>query len=168
MVRDSHVLGNCLLLPVRQQSLSGDATDKSGNATAKSGDVSIGSVQLGTGLPPVPPKIVNQIQAGEFVDMAELLPDTGAHLFEEKEKGKDGKKSKRKQVTNILNVSVFIICLLRVRNTPDLLGYQAIILEASMEHQGDTWLAYYDRLFRSICLGGNRSHFVEPSFYRSG
>ena len=30
---------------------------------------------IGAGLPPVPRKLVDRIQTGEFVDMAELLPD---------------------------------------------------------------------------------------------
>jgi len=33
------------------------------------------SVTLGAGLPPVPPKLVAKIEAGEFIDMGELLPD---------------------------------------------------------------------------------------------
>ena len=28
------------------------------------------------GLPPIPPRLVTRIEVGEFVDMAELLPDT--------------------------------------------------------------------------------------------
>ena len=34
-----------------------------------------GSLHMGAGLPPVPAKLVDGIEAGEFVDMAELLPD---------------------------------------------------------------------------------------------
>ena len=32
-------------------------------------------ITIGAGLPPVPQKLVSRIQAGEYVDMAELLPD---------------------------------------------------------------------------------------------
>ena len=32
-------------------------------------------LSIGAGLPPVPRKLVTHIQVGEFVDMAELLPD---------------------------------------------------------------------------------------------
>ena len=32
-------------------------------------------VMIGAGLPPIPAKLVSKIEAGEFVDMAELLPD---------------------------------------------------------------------------------------------
>ena len=34
-----------------------------------------GLLAIGAGLPPVPQRLVARIQAGEFVDMAELLPD---------------------------------------------------------------------------------------------
>jgi len=30
---------------------------------------------IGAGLPPVPSKLVSRIEAGEYIDMAELLPD---------------------------------------------------------------------------------------------
>ena len=33
------------------------------------------TVALGAGLPPVPSQLVARIEAGEFIDMGELLPD---------------------------------------------------------------------------------------------
>ena len=33
------------------------------------------SIFIGAATPPVPPKLVERIKAGEFIDMAELLPD---------------------------------------------------------------------------------------------
>ena len=33
------------------------------------------AVLLGAGLPPIPTKLVSRIEAGEFIEMAELLPD---------------------------------------------------------------------------------------------
>ena len=33
------------------------------------------TVALGAGLPPVPSRLVTRIEAGEFIDMGELLPD---------------------------------------------------------------------------------------------
>ena len=30
---------------------------------------------IGVGLPPIPPRLVTRIEVGEFIDMAELLPD---------------------------------------------------------------------------------------------
>ena len=59
-------------------------------------------LSIGPGLPPVPNKLVLRIQAGEFIHMAELLPD---HLRISTTPSKDDKKAtkqKRRQVTNIL------------------------------------------------------------------
>ena len=33
------------------------------------------AILLGAGLPPIPEKLVSRIEAGEFIEMAELLPD---------------------------------------------------------------------------------------------
>ena len=59
-------------------------------------------LSIGPGLPPVSNKLVMHIQADEFIDMAELLPD---RLGISTTPGKDDKqatKQKRRQVTNIL------------------------------------------------------------------
>ena len=65
-----------------------------------------GTLSIRAGLPPVLRKLVNRIQAGEFVDMVELLPDrmgiATAPLFTEDKDDKQAMKSKRRQVTNIL------------------------------------------------------------------
>ena len=34
-----------------------------------------GEAHMGAGLPPVPARLVTRIEAGEFIDMAELVPD---------------------------------------------------------------------------------------------
>ena len=39
------------------------------------GPIMDSQVMIGAGLPPIPAKLVSKIEAGEFVDMAELLPD---------------------------------------------------------------------------------------------
>ena len=60
-------------------------------------------MHIGAGLPPVPPKLVQKIQAGEYVDMAELLPDRlGVNAGPPVQGDKDDKKPKHRQVTNIL------------------------------------------------------------------
>ena len=60
-------------------------------------------VSIGTGLPPVPKKLVTRIQAGEYIDMAELLPDRlGISAGPVAKDDKQSSKPKRRQVTNIL------------------------------------------------------------------
>lgn len=112
-------------------------------------------LSIGAGLPPVPQKLVTRIQAGEFVDMAELLPDhlgvNAAPIVtgdkEEKQKGK------RRQVNNILewlqcySIYMAVVAAKDPQKLPDRLGYQVLIIEARMEYEGDGWLGY-DRRFR--------------------
>ena len=60
-------------------------------------------LSVGAGLPPVPMKLVARIQAGEYVDMAELLPDRlGVSAGPVTKDDKHSSKPKRRQVTNIL------------------------------------------------------------------
>ena len=50
---------------------------------------------IGAGLPPVPQKLVQRIQAGEYVDMSELLPDRlGVNAGPPVEGDKEDKKNK--------------------------------------------------------------------------
>ena len=93
------------------------------------------TLSIGAGLPPVPRKLVNRIQAGEFVDMAELLPDrmgiTTAPLFTEDKDDKQAMKSKGRQVTNILewvqcySIYVAVLTVKCPNKIQDLMGYIA-------------------------------------------
>ena len=60
-------------------------------------------LMIGEGLPPVPGKLVNRIQSGHFIDLAELLPDRLGVItaYEEEEKAKQYSR-RHKTVTNIL------------------------------------------------------------------
>ena len=103
-------------------------------------------------LQPVPHKLVMKIQAGEFVDMAELLPDqlgsSTSIPTSQSEEDKPPTKPKRKQVTNILewvqcfNIYIAVISTKSPSHVKDLLGYQTLIIQASMEYRGDGWLGY--------------------------
>ena len=105
-------------------------------------------VSIGAGLPPVPQKLVERIQAGEYVDMVELLPDRlGAHGSSPAKEEKGSKQPKR-QITSIAEwVQCFgVFMAVVVSKSPDriidLLGHQSIIVEASREYEGDNWLGY--------------------------
>ena len=61
---------------------------------------------IGPGLPPVPARLVEKIQSGQFVELAELLPDhigslSGNPTLEDESKTSNVKQSKC-QVTTIL------------------------------------------------------------------
>ena len=103
------------------------------------------------GSPPVPSKLVKKIEAGDFIDMAELRPE-GLGTMEDSAPGRST-KGKTKMISNILEwircFSLYVAILSRSapHRVPDLLSYQALIIEAQMEYPGDHWLGY-DRRFR--------------------
>ena len=108
---------------------------------------------LGAGLPPVPAKLVSKIESGAFIDMADLLPERlGTYCNDEEAKG----KTKKPVVTNILEwlqcYSIYVA--IRGQKQPerirDLMGYQALIIDAHMEYKSNCWMGY-DRRFRQIC-----------------
>ena len=109
---------------------------------------------IGAGLPPIPQKMVAKIQSDEFVDMSELLPDcldcpkTG-HTSEDQAIP----RPRRRYVSTILEwiqcfgIYMAVLTQKHPERIPDLLGYQQLIIEASLEYEGDNWLGY-DRQFR--------------------
>ena len=105
-------------------------------------------LSIGVGLPPVPCKLVKRIQAGEFIDMAELLLDHLGIRAGTTDKDEKASKLKRCQVTNILewvqcySIYTAVISAKSPERTQDMLGYQALIVEACMEYEGDSWLGY--------------------------
>ena len=110
-----------------------------------------GTVLFGAGFPPVPSKLVKKIEAGDFIDMAKLRPE-GLGTMEDSAPGRST-KGKTKMISNILEwircFSLYVAILSRSapHRVPDLLSYQALIIEAQMEYPGDHWLGY-DRRFR--------------------
>ena len=136
-------------------------TDKAGHKTSESSWTTSTPpvLSIGAGLPPVPRKLVNRIQAGEFVDMAELLPDrmgiNTAPLFAEEKDDKQPTKTKWRQVTNILewvhcySIYVAVLTAKDPRRIQDLMGYQALIVKACREYGSEIWLGY-DRRFQQL------------------
>lgn len=112
-------------------------------------------LSIDAGLPPVPHKLVARIQAGEFVDMAELLPKNlgvNAAPLETGDK-EEKRKGKREQVKNILKwlqcyrMYIDVVVVKYPQRLPDMLGYQVLIIAAHMKYEGDGWLGY-DHRFR--------------------
>ena len=109
-------------------------------------------VQIGAGLPPVPQKLVQKIQSGEYVNISELLPEqlglSDIKLSSEKQQG-----PKKKAISNILEwvqyfaIYVSVIAIKEPQRTPDLLCYMNFIIEAHREYSGDAWQGY-NRRFR--------------------
>lgn len=127
-------------------------------------------VLFGAGFPPIPTKLVTKIQEGNFVDMHELLPERlGA--TEDNEQSRPA-KSKGRMVTEILEwvrcfgLYVAIISCSAPNRVPDLLGYQALILDAQKEYPGDHWIGY-DRRFRQRAAATRSTNWsaVEPTLW---
>ena len=95
------------------------------------------SVHLGGGLPPVPGKLVKQIEKGHFIEMVKLLPEHLSSQCEDEDQIKVT-KPKHKAVTNILELLQCFgirICSNRIlqgtTQVLDLLAYQHLIIQAS-------------------------------------
>ena len=86
--------------------------------------------------------------------MRELLPERlGATNTGTDDDGFKAPKPKPRPVTTILEwaqcfgIYVAILSRTQPERVPDLLAYQALIIQAQVEYQGDSWLGY-DRTFR--------------------
>lgn len=74
---------------------------------------------IGTMLPPVPSKLVKQIQDGWFIDMAELLPMHLSSSQSTDNEQSDKTKHKYQEVTNIVKLLLcFGICLAVISSAP--------------------------------------------------
>ena len=105
---------------------------------------------VGAALPAVPPKLVERIESGAFVEMSDLLPEhLGQAALEEDSKS----KSRHHPVSTITQwlqcfaVYTAVIARKHPGRVIDLMGYQILIIEAHHEYRNDSWLNY-DRRFR--------------------
>ena len=126
-------------------------------------------------MPPIPTRLVEKIQSGQFVELAELLPDhigslSGNPALDDEDK--TSSKQTKRQVTTILewvrcfSLYMAVIALKNPGKLPDLLGYQVLIVEARMEHEGDGWLGY-DRRFRQMATAVPATTWakIEPTLW---
>ena len=110
------------------------------------------------------------------MDMAELLPDrmgiatTPSFLSDKDEK--QPFKTKRRQVTNITewvqcySIYVAVLTSKYPDKIQDLMGYQALIIEACMEYGSEAWLGY-DRRFRQMAAAspGTQWAKIDPTLW---
>ena len=107
------------------------------------------TVSIGAGRPPVPAKLVQKIESGVFVEMAELLPERLGVLCTDD----DAKQRPKKRSLSILEwLQCYAVYVAVVTNNlperiPDLMGYQSLVIEAYTEYKNDCWIGY-DRRFR--------------------
>ena len=113
-------------------------------ALASSSDVVIEA-----GRPPVPTYLARRIESGAFVEMANLMPD---HLSTTQRKDDRRGKRSRQSLTILERLQCFstyasVLAKKHPNCIPDLMGYQSLIIDASLEFKGGSW-AGYDRRFR--------------------
>ena len=107
------------------------------------------SVPLGAGLPPISAKLISGIEAGEVIEMLDLLCE---HLSTPRSEDQKLLNDKRRTITNILEwIKCFCIYMAvaqkKPQKTPEILAYLTLIIEAHMEYAGEAWLRY-DKRFR--------------------
>ena len=100
----------------------------------------------------MPAKLVDKIECGAFIEMANLLPEQLGTYYSNKE---PKARTKKPSVTNKMGwlqcfaVYIAVRCQKQPERIRDLMGYQALIINAYMEYTGDYWMGY-DCRFRQI------------------
>ena len=144
---------------------------------------------LGEGLLPVPEKLVQKIISLEFVEMWELMLETW--LWEEEESSKHMITWPKRRSALVMDILQWLQCyaalvgvLLRAYPTmvPELMSYQATIINRAQNFDGLAW-AQYDKAYRrqmaqakdlrwsrlnpmlySLCFAGKAKQHVVCSF----
>ena len=108
---------------------------------------------VGPNSTPIPQKIMRKIWNGEYIDMAELLPEKLHTGPQQEPHSADARKPRRKRVTSILqwvecfNAFIGVMLAYHPSRASDLLGYSSLIVHAARKYKGDNWMQY-DSNFR--------------------
>ncbi len=116
----------------------------------------------------VPPKLAQKIWRGEFIEMAELLPDKlgmsdAANVINA---AREEKKTRSKRVSSILqwvecfHAYIGVVIQQQPDRAHDLLAYASTIVHAARKYKGDGW-ATYDRNFRKRAAAHPREKWGE-------
>ena len=127
----------------------------------------LSAIVVSRSIPPVPIKLASKIWQGEFVEIECLLParlgapePTLGDLVtgEKQQKDKRGITSIQEWVT-CFNTYMSVLAARKPDRLQDLLAYSSLIVKASMDFEGDSWLTY-DKFFR-------RQAAAEPARYQT-
>jgi len=102
------------------------------------------NISIGTGRQPVPTRLAKKIEAGAFIEMSDLLPE---HMGIYRRSADCRSKYSKCSLTILEWLQCFysyvsVISRNHPERVPDLMGYQSLIIEASMEYKGDCWAGY--------------------------
>ena len=131
--------------------------------------------RMASSLPPVPPKLVRKIQALEFVEMRELLPDNLA-LIERLEAlpvrmGQSARSPEQREIaslhtwTSSFATYVAVLSQAHPARVVDMLAYMRLIIREAHKHGGMGWLTY-DAVFRRNQQGMDTPwNVIDPSLH---
>ena len=127
-------------------------------------------VHIGAALPPISTKLLKKrIEQGNFIEMAELLPESLGHLASDDDQ--HVVKPKRRVISDIVEwlqcFGTYIAIISRKQPTRviDLLGYQGLIIQAYQEYQGDSWLGYDHRFRQQTAAIPTKWAVVDPTLW---
>ncbi len=136
-------------------------------------------VRVGTGLPPIPKRLVDKIQADEYVDFSELPPAKGKSRVAPIQG--DGQivvvqaadlLQTRKIIPDLTTWAQCFAIYAAVRGAhqpnklADLMGYQSLVARASKKFKWPLWVIY-EQNFQQEAAGNDELQWtkVEPSLY---
>ena len=112
------------------------------------------------GPPPVPTKLTAKIKRGEFIEMAELLPEFWSSIREDDHSKQEAKSWRARSVQDMLtwlqcySLYVRVIGPQHPSRIPELMAYQANIVRASQDYTGLAWVRYDSAFRRQAALTG--------------
>ena len=115
--------------------------------------ITMHSLYIGGGLPPIPQKLIRRIQDGHFINMAELLPDNLEATNSTDDDHTTNTKRKHQEVTQMMDwiqcFSTYVAVVSRAKpdRVVDLIAYLNLIINGQRRFQDFDW-ASYDRQFR--------------------
>lgn len=122
-------------------------------------------VVLASSTPPIPAKVAERIWKGEYVAVAELLPEKLTEPPERDAKREDKKKAASPQIQSIatwalgFSVYVGVMAVKHPERVPDLAAYMAQIIQASRQFKGTPWREY-DTRFRLQAAASKHQHLA--------
>ncbi len=160
------------VLPTSGPPTSGPST--SGSPVSTPARPTLPTFRLASSFPPIPGKLAQRIQALEFVEMRELLPDNVA-LAERLEAlptwVQPTKHPEQREVGSLLIwVSSFatyvaVVAQAHPDRVTDMLAYMRLIVREARKYGGNGWLTY-DTVFRRNQAGRpNPWNFLDPSLH---
>ena len=113
---------------------------------------------MGPGYSPIPERLVTQIKAGQFIDLADLLPESVKAQDSEPQTYLDGKllvstKKRVREISDIVTwveaftVYMWIFCCIHPSRWQDMTQCKLLILQTARLFSGKSWL-HYDTAFR--------------------